>query len=184
MVKYFKKIIRESTPSVFLTTVIVSFSWTVLSINEDLLAAFPIIILIIPILNDLIGDLIIILTSRLSVHFVMGAIPMKFKWSPQIKSDYIGLVTTLILSLAYMMTLSLVYSAIIGLDVQRPFIISLIIVVAAIIIFHVFFFGFFYLSYIVAKREKDPNNVVIPFVTSLADFATPILLIVFVVMFL
>lgn len=182
--KYFNKIMRESLPTVFITTLIVSFSGTVLSVNEDMLATIPILLLIVPILNDLFGDLIIVFVSRLSVHFVLGSIPMKFTWSKQIKEDYVGLLTTLILSLIYMLILSFGYALIMNIEIYKPLLIILIVFLSGMLIFHASFFGYFLFSYLAVKKDKDPNNIVLPYITSVADLTTPIILISLVVIFL
>jgi cation transporter-like permease len=182
--KYFNKIMKESLPTVFITTLIVSFSGTVLSVNEDMLATIPILLLIVPILNDLFGDLIIVFVSRLSVHFVLGTIPMKFTWSKQIKEDYTGLLITLILSLSYMILLSFGYALIMNIEIYKPLVIIFIIFLCGMVVFHVAFFLYFFLSYLAVTKDKDPNNVVLPYITSVADFSTPIVLIAFVIMFI
>ncbi len=182
--KYFNKIMKESLPTVFITTLIVSFSGTVLSVNEDMLATIPILLLMVPILNDLFGDLIIVFVSRLSVHFVLGTIPMKYTWSKQIKEDYIGLLTTLILALIYMLLLSFGYALVMNIEIYKPIVIILIVFLCGMVIFHASFFGYFFFSYLAVKRDKDPNNMVLPYITSVADLSTPIVLIALVIIFI
>jgi len=64
--EYFKKIFKESIIIVIISSFMGLISGTVLSSNERILYSFPIILLILPSLNSLIGDISTVLSSRLT----------------------------------------------------------------------------------------------------------------------
>jgi cation transporter-like permease len=53
------------------------FSGTLLSNNERILYSFPIILLVLPSLNSLIGDISTVLISRLTSHLYLGTLSPK-----------------------------------------------------------------------------------------------------------
>ena len=158
-------------------------SGTLLSFNEDLLYTIPIMLLIIPALNSLIGDLSTVLVSRLTTHLYIGTIPPKIQKSERLIEDFYGLIITLLLSLASLLFLGYLIGIISGIRIVNPLLMILIIVATILLIFFIMFLTLFIGAIFLFKRGKDPNNFLIPFVTSLADFLTPFFLILFIIIF-
>ena len=159
-------------------------SGTLLSFNEDLLYTIPIMLLIIPALNSLIGDLSTVLVSRLTTHLYIGTIPPKIQKSERLIEDFYGLIITLLLSLASLLFLGYLIGIISGIRIVNPLLMILIIVATILLIFFIMFLTLFIGARFLFKRGKDPNNFLIPFVTSLADFLTPFFLILFIIIFI
>jgi len=181
---YFKKIFKESIVVVILSSVMGLFSGTLLSSNEEIIYAIPIFIIALPALNSLIGDISTILISRLTTHLYIGSIPPKIQSSKRLIEDFIGLLLTILLSLGFLLIVG--YGAIIfsGMSIINPFIIIIIIIFTIMILFFTMFAFLFMSAIFLFKRGKDPNNFLIPFVTSAADFLTPLLLIIFIQIFI
>lgn len=159
-------------------------SGTILSLNEDLLYTIPIMLLIIPALNSLIGDLSTVLVSRLTTHLYIGTIPPKIQKSERLLEDFYGLIITLLLSLASLLFLGYLIGIISGIRIVNPLLMILIIITTILLIFFIMFLTLFIGAIFLFKRGKDPNNFLIPFVTSLADFLTPFFLILFIIIFI
>ena len=159
-------------------------SGTLLSLNEALLSAIPIMLLIIPALNSLIGDISTVLVSRLTTHLYIGTISPKIRKSDRLKEDFYGLLITLLLSLGALFILGYLIGAISGIKIVNPIIMVLIITFTILLIFFMMFISLFLGAIFLFKRGKDPNNFLIPFVTSLADFLTPFFLILFIIIFI
>ena len=96
---YFKKIIKESVLIVIISSIMGLISGTFLSVNQQILYSFPIILLILPSLNSLIGDISTVLTSRLSSHLYLGNLPPKIQKNDVLRQDFYGLLITILLSL-------------------------------------------------------------------------------------
>jgi len=94
--EYFKKVFKESIIIVIISSFMGLLSGTLLSINEKIIYAIPIILLILPSLNSLIGDICTVLTSRLTTHLHIGSIPPKVQKSERLVEDFIGLLITLL----------------------------------------------------------------------------------------
>jgi len=156
-------------------------SGTLLSSNEALLYTVPIMLLILPALNSLIGDISTVLVSRLTTHLYIGTIQPRVRKSERLKEDFYGLLITLLLSLGALIFLGYLFSVIMGIDLVNPLLISLIVCITVLLIFAIMFLLSFVGAIVLFKRGMDPNNFLIPFITSLADFLTPFFLILFII---
>jgi solute carrier family 41 len=159
-------------------------SGTLLSSNEEILYSIPIMLLLIPALNSLIGDISTVLVSRLTTHLYIGTLPPQIQKSDRLKEDFYGLFITLLLSLASLLLLGYLVGVITGIRIVNPILMILIISLTVLLIFFIMFITLFLGAIFLFKRGMDPNNFLIPFVTSLADFLTPLFLIIFIINFI
>jgi cation transporter-like permease len=159
-------------------------SGTFLSENQGIFYSFPIILLLLPSLNSLIGDISTILTSRLTSHLYIGIIPPKLKKSNKLIQDFYGLLITLILSIFVLLIIGYSLGIASGIEIINPFLIISIIIVTILFLFGIMFIFLFISSILLFKLGKDPNNYLIPLTTSLLDFLTPLLLIIFLQIFI
>ena len=178
------KIIKELIIIVILSSLMGLISGTLLSSNEDILYTIPIMLLIIPALNSLIGDISTVLVSRLTTHLYIGTLSPKIQKSERLKEDFYGLLITLLLSLGSLLLLGYFTGIMLGIEIVNPFLMSFIIVITILLLFIIMFITLFIGAIFLFKRGKDPNNFLIPFLTSLADFLTPLFLILFIIIFI
>jgi mgtE-like transporter len=183
-VDYFKKVFKESIIIVLISSITGLFSGTLLSSSERILASFPIILLVLPSLNSLIGDISTVLVSRLTSHLYIGTLSPKIQLSERLKQDFYGLLITILLSLAALISLGYLLGSVTGIEIVNPLIIISILITTILILFGFMFVFLFIGSIFIFRRGKDPNNFLIPMVTSLADFLTPLFIIVFIQLFL
>ncbi|MHA2185055.1 MAG: magnesium transporter [Promethearchaeota archaeon] len=182
--KYFIKIFKESIVIVVISSIIGLFSGTVLSFNEEVLYTFPILLLILPALNSLIGDISTVLVARLTTHLYVGTLPPKIQKTKRIVDDFYGLIATLLLGFIFLVILGYGLGIVTGIQLVNPLFMISIILLTITIIFLLMFILLFLGAIFLFKRGMDPNNFLIPFVTSLADFLTPLFLIIFIIIFL
>ncbi|MFW9874136.1 MAG: magnesium transporter [Candidatus Thorarchaeota archaeon] len=182
--KYLMKIFKESIIVVIISSLFGLFSGTILSSNEEILYTIPILLLILPALNSLIGDISTVLVSRLTTHLYIGTILPKIQKSKRLKEDFYGLLITLLLSLLFLIFLGYSIGIISGVKFVNPLIMILIITVTVLIIFLMMFILLFIGAIFLFKCGMDPTNFLIPFITSLADFLTPLFVILLIVIFI
>ena len=181
---YFKKIFKESFIVVILSSIIGIFTGTFLSENDDIFYSFPIILLLLPSLNSLIGDISTILTSRLTSHLYIGTIQPKIKTSNRLIQDFYGLFITVVLSIFALILIGYSVGIITGIKIVNPILIISVILISIILLFIIMFILLFISSILLFKLGKDPNNYLIPITTSLLDFLTPLLLILLIQIFI
>ncbi|MFX1504459.1 MAG: magnesium transporter [Promethearchaeota archaeon] len=160
------------------------FSGTLLSSNKKILYTIPIMLLIIPALNSLIGDISTILVSRLTTHLYIGTLAPKIQKSERLKEDFYGLLITILLCLGFLIFLSYIMGIMLGIEILNPFLMITIIIITVLLLFLIMFINLFIGAIFLFKRGIDPNNFLIPFLTSLADFLTPFFLILFIIIFI
>ncbi|MBD3256010.1 MAG: hypothetical protein GF383_13020 [Candidatus Lokiarchaeota archaeon] len=182
--KYFLKIIKESIIVVILSSIFGLFSGSLLSSNQSILYALPIIILVIPSLNSLIGDMSTVLVSRLTSALYLGTIDPKIESSDKLKENFLGLLFTTLLSLVVLIVIGYLVAIFTRIKIVNPFFMVFVLIITILSIFSMMFVILFISSIIIFKRGKDPNNFLIPFITSLADFITPLFLIIFIKIFI
>ncbi len=159
------------------------FSGTLLANNKEILYTFPIILLVLPSLNSLIGDISTVLISRLTSHLYLGTLSPKIQVSDRLKQDFYGLLITILLSLVALISLGYLFGIATGIEIVNPLLIISIIIITILILFGLMFVLLFISSIFIFKKGKDPNNFLIPMVTSLADFLTPMLILIFIQIF-
>ncbi len=182
--EYFKKIFKESLIVVILSSIIGLINGSFLSENDDILYSFPIILLLLPSLNSLIGNISTILTSRLTSHLYIGIIPPKIQKTNRLIQDFYGLLITLLLSMFALIIIGYSIGIISGIKIVNPFLIISLIIMTILCLFGIMFLFLFISSIFLFKLGKDPNNYLIPITTSLLDFLTPLFLIVFIQIFI
>jgi len=182
--QYYKKIMKESIYIVIISSLLGLISGTVLSTNEGLLYSVPILLLVLPALNSLIGDFTTILISRLTTHLHIGTIPSIVKRSRRLMVDFYGLLLSIILSTVFLIVVGYGMALITKIEIINPLIIISIIIFTVIFLFIVLFIVLFISSVFLFRRGKDPNNFLIPGVTSLIDLLSPLFLIIFIQIFI
>ncbi|MHA1499321.1 MAG: magnesium transporter [Promethearchaeota archaeon] len=180
---YFKKILKESILIVLISSILGLISGTFLSVNQQILYSFPIILLILPSLNSLIGDISTVLTSRISSHLYLGNLQPKIQKSDVLRKDFYGLLITTLLSLVALIIIGYAIGFATDIQIVNPLLLIAIIMLTILILFGMTFILLFTSSIILFRKGKDPNNYLIPLTTSLLDFLTPLILILLIHIF-
>ena len=182
--QYFNKIIKESIIVVILSSLLGLISGTVLSTNEGLLYSVPILLLILPALNSLIGDFTTILISRLTTHLLIGMIPSKIQKTKKLMIDFYGLLLSIILSLVFLIVVGYGIALATEIQIVNPLIIISILILTVLFLFIILFIILFISSVYIFRKGRDPNNFLIPIVTSLVDLLAPLFLVIFIQIFI
>jgi len=181
---YFKKIFKESFVIVIISSIMGLISGTFLSRNQEVLYSYPIILLMLPSLNSLVGDISTVLISRLTSHLYIGSLAPRVQKSDRLKEDFYGLLITILLSLLALIILGYIIGYSSGITIVNPFLIILVIMITILYLFGLMFIVLFVGSIFLFKNGKDPNNLLIPLVTSLLDFLTPLSIILLIQIFI
>lgn len=159
------------------------FSGMALSSAEEMLSTIPFLVLIMPAMNDVIGDMCQVLVGRFSSHLYIGLIPAQLTFTPRVRTDFNALFTALVLSAGTMLGINLIISLISGISFGSLFSIILVVFCTALSLFLTMFVTLFFGAIYIFKRNKDPNNFLIPITTSMIDTLSPIFMILFTLLF-
>jgi cation transporter-like permease len=90
----------------------------------------------------------------------------------------------MLLSLIALISLGYMLGSVTGIDIINPLLIISILSITVLILFGLMFVFLFMGSILIFRKGKDPNNFLIPMVTSLADFLTPLFIIILIQLFI
>ncbi|MBU5537557.1 MAG: magnesium transporter [Candidatus Aenigmatarchaeota archaeon] len=175
-------ILKESLPSLIIAFIIGSISGISLqTIGSNFILFAPLLILL-PALNDMIGDYSMIMVARISTLLFTKRIAGNWWISEDIRkivrtialvailsAIYIGLISSLV---AYLKGFPFTLNSFV--KVMEVSILTTSVMVSIVIL--ISGFGVFY----VYKRKEDPNNLVMPVMTSVADLGTILIFALFV----
>ena len=173
-----KTIIRESIKILLFSAIISSFGGlAVEQIKALFISIIPLLILL-PTLNDLIGDYGTIIASRFSTMLHEGKIKEKWWINAELKKLYVQiLIIALITSISsaavallishvshYTISSALAFKIFLAVILDVVLLISILFVIS--VLAGLYFF----------RKKEDPNNFLIPIITSVADFGNMLLL--------
>lgn len=180
-----KTIIKESIKILLLASVLSSIGGLALEFTKMLFISLIPIIILLPALNDLIGDYGMILSSRFSTMLYEGKITKTGWKNKELKKLFYQVSLISILTALISSAIALIISSISGfqLDFSIAFKIFLIAVIDALLLVNILFLISTIAGIYFFKKQEDPNNFLIPITTSIADFGNMLILAVLVIMF-
>ncbi len=167
-------ILKESLPGLAVSFVLAIIAGVVMeAIKSHFLVFIPLLILL-PALNDMIGDYSMILVARLSTFLFAGQITNSCWHSPAVRrlirtivsvaafnAVYIGIISSLIAFFkGYAFTASSIFK-VLEVSVFTTFVMLTITILITT-----------FTAYYVYERKIDPNNLIMPIMTSIADLGT------------
>lgn len=173
-----KTIIKESIKILLLASVISSFGGLALEqIRIILISIFPLIILL-PALNDMIGDYGIIISSKFSTMLYEGKIKRKLFASQELRKLFMQMLIISVITTAFSSLIALIISKFSDYSINAAiaFKVFFIAMVDVILLVSILFLTAISAGLYLYKRREDPNNFLIPIATSISDFGNMILL--------
>ena len=164
-----KKIIKHSTPTLFLSSILGTTAGTILNSSFSVILNNPSILALVPLFSGESGDLVSILGARLSSRLHIGSIKASLRPSEEALRNF-GII--IILALIIYPTIGLLaHFASVLLGVKSVGIENMVLIstLAGLILTPFMLMIAFYLSIITYKKGLDPDNVVIPLTTSITD---------------
>ncbi len=165
-----KKIIRESMPILSVLIIIECFGGQMLNSKLEYLAKLPILLMMIPLINGLGGNIGSALSARISSGLHVGYIEPKLGGA-RLKENIFA---SLILGIAVFVSFGLFMCAIspfLGKGSIQPLNILIIMVGAGLMLVGISIALSLITSLISFKKGIDPDNVVIPILTTCVDIS-------------
>ncbi|MCS7136339.1 MAG: magnesium transporter [Nitrososphaerota archaeon] len=170
MTKVFWKILKESQIPLTLATVVGVLSGALLEMRLETLVSLPILLAIVPPLNDMAGDLGTIIVARLTTAFYLGSIEPKLRKNKGLRTNLFSLMLVSAIIIIYIsFVISPIYS--VTLDAgSMMFTVLVIVVLAGMMgVFFTLLSGII-LSILSFKKGYNPDIVVMPMITLIGDF--------------
>jgi len=179
------KIFRESFKVLIITALLSSIGGIALrSVQEKLLVILPLLI-ILPALNGMVGDFGIIIVSKFTTFLSLKQIKRPLTHSTPLKHLFAIILPIAIISAIYLSVLASLFAYLRGfaLDINIFIKILAIILLTTIFILFVIFIVAILGGMYIHKRNQDPDDLLIPITTSIADLGSMILYSLLVILF-
>lgn len=170
MIYSLKRILKESIPVLILSAAVTMGAGIILNKNSEMIMLLPGIIIIIPAFINMGGSLMSVLSSRLSSALHLGFIHPILHKTKTLERNLFATLITAVISFASLGFIAGIFTQIIGLKGLSILMFPLLTLVAGILTVLVLSFLSVIFSYVSFRKGLDPDNIVIPILTSLGDF--------------
>ena len=168
------KIVKESMKIMILTSILSSIGGiSLLTIERKLFLILPLLILL-PGLNNMIGSFGTIMSSKFTTLLYLGKLKEKWWKSRDLTAVIWTIIIVAIISAVYIGLLSNLIAYWKGFDITSELIIKVVLIslLATILLVALIIFISIPAGLMVYKKNKDPDNFLIPLTTSVADLGS------------
>ncbi len=179
-----RTIIKESIKILLFASVLSSFGGLALEQIKALFIQIVPLIILLPALNDMIGDYGSIISSRFSTMLYEGKVKRDWKTDRELKKLFLQIFTIAIVMVILSVIISLFISSFTNYKVTTAIAgkIMFIAVLDVALLVSILFLVAIVAGLYFYNKQEDPNNFLIPITTSIADFGNMILLAVLVLL--
>lgn len=169
---YAKRILKESMPFLALCAFLSTLAGSLLDKNLQFIGIFPLLLVLSPLFNAENGNIGSILSARISTSFHLGRAEITFLPKLDILKEFAYNFVITFLLFPILAILAYVISFFANIPAMDLLILFKISIFVAIISSFASMLTSYYLTYFSIKTNIDPDNVVIPLLTSVMDIAT------------
>ena len=173
-----KTIVKESLPFMIVSAAISIGAGYVLNINSNVLFALPGIIVVIPSFINMNGSILSILSCRISSALHMGTIKPQLKRTKTLDKNLMMTFLESVVSFTVLGFIAGIFNAVFGIPSIGLLVFPVVIVVAGMTSISLQSGLSILFSYVSYSKGIDPDNWVIPALTSISDFLGVFLLFV------
>ncbi len=180
-----KTIIRESIRSLIFASIISSLGGFALERIKELFVSIIPLIILLPTLNDMIGDYGTIFSSRFATLLHTGEIKEKWYKNRELKILFVQVAIISVITTLISTSIALIISPLSGqgLDWVLAGKVFLISIIDVTVLVNLLFIMAILLGLHYFRKNEDPDNFLIPITTSVADFGNMIILAFLVLLF-
>lgn len=174
---YAKRILKESMGFLVVCAFLSTLAGSLLDKNLQFIGIFPLLLVLSPLFNAENGNIGSILSARISTSFHLGQAEITFLPKSKILKEFSYTFVITIILFPLLAILAFVMSTLLNIPQMGFFNILKISIFVAIISSFAAMLTSYYLTYFSIRTNIDPDNVVIPLLTSVMDIATVSILI-------
>lgn len=170
MTSVFWKVLKEGRISLTLAAIVEVFAGTLLESHVEGLIALPILLTLIPPLNDMAGDLGTIIVARLNTSFYLGTVEPRILRNKGMRLNYTALIVVSLIACMYIgMVVSSIHATL-SPDLSIILTVLKITLIAGAIATSITLLLGMLLSVLSFRMGHDPNIMVMPMITVIGDF--------------
>lgn len=180
-----RTIVKESIKILLLASLLSSLGGIALeNIKVIFISIVPLVVLL-PALNDMLGDYGSIISSRFTTLLYTGKLRGRWYKNSSLRKLFLQIVIIAMLTALISSSLALVisYFAGYGLTFEIGYKVFLIGIIDTILLVGLLFITSIFFGWYIYNKNEDPDNFLIPITTSVADFGNMMLLVLLVMLF-
>ncbi|MEM0240049.1 MAG: magnesium transporter [Candidatus Nezhaarchaeales archaeon] len=172
-----KDIVKQGTVAITASVVIDSFAGTVLNAKLEALLTLPILLVLVPCLMDMTGNVGCMIGSKIATYLHLGLVRPGIGRNPYLEKYAIAMIVVAALSSFYLTFLAMTASYFLGLEVIEPVKILVIVLVTNVSISTAAILVGIVAGFVTFRYGWDPDNTTIPIVTATCDVVGALFLI-------
>ncbi|HLD89125.1 MAG TPA: magnesium transporter [Candidatus Nanoarchaeia archaeon] len=179
MRKIILKIFTESIKILIIASILSAVGGLSFEFAKEKIIFFLPFLILIPALNDMIGDFGSIIASRVTTMLYLGKMNEKEWWkNNELGNLFFLIITTALVSSFYLSVFSVLIAYAKGFSFDPSLLIRIIAIslIATILLVSVIFWMTTAVGVSIYKRKEDPANFLIPISTSIADLGTMLII--------
>ncbi len=165
-----KEVIEESLPVLTVCAAISIMSGMFLGNNQELLKALPGLLIIVPSFNAVNGNISSVMASRISSGLHMGLIKPRLHESGMLRTNVLAMTFVAAVSFLLLGLVAAGINSYAGIEMANFIVFPSITFTAGILTVVMLMAGSIFTSYLIYRHGIDPDNVVVPILTTIGDF--------------
>lgn len=165
-----KEVIEESLPVLTICAAISIFSGLFLGNNLELLKALPGLLIIVPSFMAVNGNISSVMASRISSGLHMGLIKPRFHGSRVLQKNIYAMIIVAVVSFLILGAVAAGINTYAGAEAVNMMLFPAVTLTAGLITVLILMGGSIFTSYLIYRHGLDPDNVVVPILTTVGDF--------------
>ncbi|MEM2910576.1 MAG: magnesium transporter [Nitrososphaerota archaeon] len=170
MTRVFWKVLKESRVPLTLAAAVGVLSGALLEMRLEALISLPVLLAIVPPLNDMAGDLGTIIVARLTTAFYLGSIEPKLRRNKGLRMNLFSLMLVSTITVLYIsFILTPIYSITLNTGSMLLKVLIIVIIAGMMGVLFTLLSGIL-LSVLSFRKGYDPDIMVMPMITLIGDF--------------
>ncbi len=171
-----KDIVKQGAVAITASVIVDSFAGVLLNAKIEALLSIPILLVLLPSLMDMTGDMGCMVGSKIATLLHLGLVRPKIEKNPYLMSYASAVVVVAILTSLYLTFLATATSYFLGLGPVQPIKILAVVLMCSVSISIIAFLVGVMAGFVTFKYGWDPDNTTIPVVTAVCDVMGALLL--------
>jgi mgtE-like transporter len=171
-----KDIVKQGSMAITTSVIVDSFAGILLNARIEALLSIPILLVLLPSLMDMTGDIGCMVGSKIATFLHLGLMRPKFEKNPYLVKYATAVMVVAVLTSLYLTFLAVAVSYLLGLSAVEPLKILVVVLACSVSISVIAFLVGVVAGLVTFKHGWDPDNTTIPIVTAVCDMAGAMLL--------
>jgi len=171
-----KDIVKQGSAAITTSVILDSFAGVLLNAKMEALLSMPILLVLLPSLMDMTGDIGCMVGSKIATFLHLGIVRPKFEKNPYLVKYVAAVMTVAVLTSLYLTFLVVAASYPLGLSTVEPLKILAVVLACSVSISIIAFLVGITAGFVTFKHGWDPDNTVIPILTAVCDIIGAMLL--------